>query len=167
MKTIKSKLLWFYGGTLGFVIVLFQGITHYGNTKLAAAPNINGRYLSTAAMPGCPESSRVLLTLLQSGVYLNGAIDLVENTAVIEESTSESTPPLSGQLAQQQVTLDGSTAALSSCQPATQQVQVIGTVAVDADKKLAFTGTVSLDNNVQPWQIKALRLVETTQEKGH
>lgn len=166
MKKVQSKLLWFYGSTLAFVVVLFQGVTHYGNTKLMAAPNINGRYLSAEAMPGCPESTRVLLTILQSGVYLNGAVDLVENAAVIEAVTDESTPPLSGRLAQQQVTLNGETIALSRCQPLSRRVEVTGAVASDADKKLAFTGTILLDNNA-PWQIKALRLVESKQEKGH
>ena len=167
MKKIQSKVLWFYGGTLAFVIVLFQGVTRYGDTKLAAPPNINGRYLSTEAMPGCPESTRVLLTILQSGVYLNGAVDLVENAAVIEEVTNESTPPLSGRLAGQQVTLDGKTVALNRCQALTRQVQVAGTIASEADKKLVFAGTILLDSNTQPWQIKAMHLVESKQKEGH
>lgn len=167
MKKVQPKLLWFYGSTLAFVVLLFQGVTRYGDTKLAAAPNINGRYLSTETMPGCPESTRVLLTILQSGVYLNGAVDLVENAAVIEEVTNEATPPLSGRLAAQEVALDGETAALSRCQPAARRVQVAGTVAPEADKKLAFAGTILLNNNAQPWQIKALRLVESKQKKGH
>jgi hypothetical protein len=167
MKKVKPKLLLFYGSTLAFVVVLFQGVTRYGDTKLAAAPNINGRYLSTEAMPGCPESTRVLLTILQSGVYLNGAVDVVENAPVVEAVTSESTPPLSGRLAAQQVTLEGGTVALSRCQPLARRVQVAGTIASESDQKLAFAGTILLDSNVQPWQIKALRLVESKQEKGH
>ena len=114
---MESAVLLFYGSTLAFVVVLFQGVTHYGNTKLLAAPNINGRYLSTEAMPGCPQSTRVLLTILQSGAYLNGAIDLVENAAVIEEVTGERMPPLSGQLAQQQVTLGSSNEIMSRSAP--------------------------------------------------
>jgi hypothetical protein len=167
MKKVQPKLLLFYGGTLAFVVVLFQGVTHYGDTRLVASPNINGRYLSTEAMPGCPESTRVLLNILQSGVYLNGAVDLVENVAVLEAGTGEARLPLSGRLAEQQVTLAGRTMALSRCQPSAQRVQVAGTIASEADKKLAFTGTILLDSNAQPWQIKALRLVESKQEKGH
>jgi hypothetical protein len=167
MKKVQPKLLLFYGGTLAFVIVLFQGVTHYGNTRLVAAPNINGRYLSTEEMPGCPTSTRVLLTILQSGVYLNGAVDLVENAAVIEEVSGEARLPLSGRLAQQQITLAGRTPALNRCKPLAQRLQVAGTIASEADKKLAFAGTILLDSNAQPWQIKALRLVESKQEKGH
>jgi hypothetical protein len=168
MKKVKpKKLLMFYGGTLAFVVVLFQGVTHYGDTRLVAAPNINGRYLSTDAMPGCPESTRVLLTILQSGVYLNGAVNVVENAAVIEEATGEARLPLSGRLAQPQVTLDGRTSALSRCQPLAQRAQVAGTIASEADKKLAFAGTILLDSDAKPWQIKALRLVESKPEKGH
>lgn len=167
MKKVQPKLLLFYGSTLAFVVVLFQGVTRYGDTRLVAAPNINGRYLSTGAMPGCPDSTRVLLNILQSGVYLNGAIDLVENAAVIEEVTGETRLPLTGRLAQQQVGLNGRTSALSRCQPLARRVQVAGTIAAEADQKLAFTGTILLDSEAQPWQIKALRLVESNQEKGH
>jgi len=56
--------------------------------------------------------------------------------------------------------------ALGRCQPS-ERVQVAGTVAADVDKKLAFAGTILLDNNIQPWQIKASRLVESKKEKGH
>lgn len=167
MKKVQPKLLLFYGGTLAFVVVLFQGVTRYGDTRLVAAPNINGRYLSTGTMPGCPDSTRVLLNILQSGVYLNASVDLIENVAVIEEITKEARLPLSGRLAQQQVELNGITSALSRCQPLAQGVQVAGMIAAEADQKLAFTGTILLDSDTQPWQIKALRLVESKQERGH
>ncbi|NJR39588.1 MAG: hypothetical protein HC781_13200 [Leptolyngbyaceae cyanobacterium CSU_1_4] len=164
---IQAKLLGFYGSTLVFVLVLFQGVTRYGDTKLVAAPNINGRYLSTEAMPGCSESTRVLLTILQSGVYLNGAVDVVENATAIETGRNELTPPLTGQLSAQQVSLQGETAALSRCQPLAQRVQVAGTVAADGDKTLGFTGTILSAGSAKPWTVKALRLVESRQKEEY
>jgi hypothetical protein len=157
---MQPRLLLFYGGTLAFVLLLFQVVTRYGDTKLVASPNIDGRYLSTETMPGCPPSSRVLLTILQSGIYLNGAVNVVENEGAIDQITSEQTPPLSGQLVQQEVTLSGGA---RLCQAA-QSVRVAGKVV--AAGQVAFTGTLQ-DGNGQPWQMKALRLAKLKKESGH
>jgi hypothetical protein len=165
MKKVQPKLLMFYGGTLVFVVALFQVVTRYGDTRLLAAPNVNGRYLSTAAMPGCPESSRVMLTILQSGIYLNGAVNVVENPAAIDEVTSERTPPLSGRLTGQRVRMDGT--AIGLCQSGRGQVQVDGAIVTAADKKLTFDGKIVLGENAQPWQMKGIRLVESKKQEGH
>jgi hypothetical protein len=165
MKKVEPKLLMFYGGTLIFVVALFHLVTRYGDTKLVAMPNVNGRYLSTETMPGCPEDSRVLLTILQSGVYLNGSVNVVENETAIEDVTSERTPPLSGRFMQQQVTMDGKGTAL--CQVSAGRVQVNGAIETEADKKLSFNGKILLGETSQPWAMKGLRLVESKKKEGH
>jgi hypothetical protein len=159
MKKIKiqPKLLLFYGGTLAFVVALFQFVTRYGETKLIASPNINGRYLSTQAMPGCPESSRVMLSILQSGIYLNGAVDVVEE-ADAQEAKSKGTQ-LSGAWGNQQVALAGNGVTL--CQ-AVGKVAIAGTVSGAAEKAV-FSGTIS--GVGQPWQFTGQKLAEPKKEK--
>jgi hypothetical protein len=153
---IQPKLLLFYGGTLAFVVALFQFVTHYGETKLIASPNINGRYLSTQAMPGCPESSRVMLSILQSGIYLNGAVDVVEAEAAAEAKSKGT--KLSGSWEQQQVTLAGDAAL---CQ-AVGKVAIAGSVSGAAEKAV-FSGTIS--GVGQPWQFTGQRLAERKKAK--
>jgi hypothetical protein len=160
---IEPKLLVFYGGTLAFVVALFHGVTRYGDTKLVAMPNVNGRYLSTTTMPGCPEASRVLLTILQSGVYLNGSVNVVENEGAIADVTTEQRPSLSGRLMQQQVRMEGKGIALCEVMG---QIQVEGAIVTGADQKLTFDGKIVLADG-QPWQMKGLRLVESKQQEGH
>jgi hypothetical protein len=163
MKTVQPKMVIFYGGTLAFVVALFHTVTRYGDTQLLASPNVDGRYLSSEAMPGCPEASRILLTILQSGVYLNGSVNMVENPAVIDEVTSERTPPLSGRLMQQRVMMDGTATEL--CQSEIGRMQVDGTIITEADKKLAFDGKIL--SGAQSWQMKGIRLVESKKKEGH
>jgi hypothetical protein len=165
MRKVEPKLLMFYGGTLVFVVALFQMVTRYGDTKLVAMPNVNGRYLSTETMPGCPENSRVLLTISQSGIYLNGSVNVVENETAIEDVTSERTPPLSGRLVQQQLNMDGKGMAL--CQVSAGRVQVEGAIVTEADKKLSFNGKILLGEAEQPWVMQGVRLVESKKKEGH
>jgi hypothetical protein len=161
LRTIKiqPKLLLFYGGTLAFVVALFQVVTRYGETQLIASPNINGRYLSTQAMPGCPESSRVMLSILQSGIYLNGAVEVVEE-ADAKEAKSKGTQ-LSGAWGNQQVTLAGD-AALCQAAGKMETVAIAGTVSGVAENAV-FSGTIS--GIGQPWQFTGQRLVEAKKAK--
>jgi hypothetical protein len=165
MKKVEPKLLMFYGGTLIFVVALFHLVTRYGDTQLVAMPNVNGRYLSTEPMPGCPEASRVLLTISQSGIYLNGSVNVVENETAIEDVTDERTPPLSGTLTQQHVVMEGKETAL--CQAIAGRVRVAGAIATAADKRLSFNGKILRGETEQPWQMQGVRLVESKKKEGH
>jgi hypothetical protein len=112
------------------------------------------------------------VTILQSGVYLNGSVNVVQNPTATNEVTSERTPPLSGRLTQQQVTMEGKTMGL--CQPIAAQVQVDGAISsrypqgvvTEADQKLAFDGKIWIES-VQPWQMKGIRVAESKKKEEH
>jgi hypothetical protein len=151
MSKVDPKLLIFYGSAVTLVIALFHGVTRYGETQLQAAPNINGRYLSAAAIPGCPENSRVMLSILQSGVYVNGAIDIVEAAQPASKAT-----PLSGEWRRQRLTLSGEQ---SLCGKA-------GLVAIEGTmQETTFSGTVAIGG--QSWQLTGQRLPEPKPDEGH
>jgi hypothetical protein len=152
---INPKLVIFYGSAVTLVVVLFHGVTRYGEAQLQAAPNINGRYLSAQAMPGCPENSRVMMSVLQSGVFLNGAIEVVESAQAASKAT-----PLSGEWRQRRLSLNGEQ---SLCNKA-GQVAIEGTVT-GAGEKAVFTGTVAIGGQI--WQLTGQRLAEPKQETGH
>ena len=67
------KSLTFYGVAIGFVLILFNLVTRYGEANLKAPARIDGRYrLSIAQLPDCLKSADPVLTIQQSGIYLNG-----------------------------------------------------------------------------------------------
>jgi hypothetical protein len=68
----SPKLVLFYGGTIAAVVVLFSGVTQYGETHLRAAPKIQGQYRITQSMQACLVGR--LLVIEQSGVYVNAIL---------------------------------------------------------------------------------------------
>jgi hypothetical protein len=152
------KNLLFYGSMIGAVIVLFEVTTLYGENHLKAPPNLNGRYLSDRALPGCPDSSRLALNIHQSGIYLSGSLLLADatapqQTADAKETAAEEKPSLSGLWQQQQIGLSGETNALASCQAsgasgssqtaaASSKVDLQGQITQPPAKSL--TGQISL-----------------------
>ena len=114
-----SKHILFYVTVIAAVLVLFQVVSAYGEANLKAPPNLNGRYLSASAPPGCPEGDRLVLTLQQSGIYVNGTLAL-EAASLAQnpqntEATSEEKSSLTGLWKQEQLSLSGETNALTTC----------------------------------------------------
>lgn len=116
-RSLRTNLI-FYVATLLTVLVLFQLTTAYGEANLQAPPNLNGRYLTDAAAPGCPPDSRLALTIQQSGRYLNAALELVTPNAPTSSPLPSSAFSLQGDW-QQQISLAGAAPDLASCQQPT------------------------------------------------
>jgi hypothetical protein len=172
-RTLRPKLVLLYGGTIGLVLILFRLATAYGETHLKAPPNIGGQYLSTQAPPGCPNSTRLLLTVLQSGVYLNGFLSLTPAnksslpTTTTASSLSEVRPSLAGRWTNQQIyltgmttawatcQLDGQTAALPSIGMSAVPITLQGAIAASPDHIL--TGQLTLTGQSEAWQFTAQR----------
>jgi hypothetical protein len=162
---MSPKLLAFYGGTLVLVVVLFQVVTSYGERYLKPASNINGRYVSTSAYPGCPEASRLLIDIQQSGIYLTGAIavetgDRLNAFPAAAQPQSDSMP---GRWQNQRLTLAGKTAVLATCetQPASaQRVEIVGTIEPQAAKNSSNPAGMVLEAEIisgarKPWHLVA------------
>ncbi|HEY9642927.1 MAG TPA: hypothetical protein V6C57_20730 [Coleofasciculaceae cyanobacterium] len=177
------KHLLFYVVVMGVVLVLFQVVSTYGESNLKAPPNIDGRYLSAAAPPGCPDTERLVLTIQQSGIYLNGSMNLEQASTLQNasgaESPSEEKPSMTGLWQPTQITLAGKTHALSSC-TASQQgnsaphpaagvpVSVVTVQGqVSSAPKAVFTGQLSLEGSAQPWQFTAERQAVVKAKPGH
>lgn len=159
----SRKSLSFYGVIIVGVIVLFRIVSWYGETYLTAPANIAGEYLSEQSLPGCPPSLRLALTIQQSGIYLHGALQLIEAAQETStQSTSPATKPdltLRGALEQQQISLTGSALLPATCQipgnPAAPiPIAIQGTVSDPEQAK--FSGDIRLGSGT-PLAFTAVR----------
>lgn len=180
------KSLLFYGVMISSVLLLFRITSAYGEKHLKAPPDVNGRYVSTQAPPGCPESSRLALTILQSGVYLHGSLQLQEtgDATPAQPSASQNRPSLDGRWDQSQIVLTGPTEALAICgseagstreaEPsARSEVSIQGKIepsstnsSPEADSA-TFTGQLTIAGSNQPWTFNAERQAAEAQSVEH
>lgn len=119
----KFKSLVFYGVTIGMVLLLFRIVTAYGEANLKAPSPIEGRYhLSYIPnLPNCPKPNSLVLTLAQSGIYLNGFLS-VDTDATHLARASEKKPSLTGRLNNQQLSLTGTVPSSTLChKPVSQE----------------------------------------------
>lgn len=163
-KKPQTKVFLFYIATLIIVLVLFRLTTAYGEARLQAPPNLNGRYVTAEPLPGCPQPSRLAITIQQSGIYLNGALELQPDEAADAPALQPEQLTLNGRW-QQQVRLSGRTDALSACQPD------LARTAVDLQGSLtqsppALTGQLIL-NGGQPWSFTANRQATASKKNEH
>ena len=122
MSHFNFKSLAFYGTAIGSVVLLFKIVTDYGQNLKAPLP-IDGRYRITAKnLPKCLQSDDLVLSIHQSGIYLNGSLLALSknvempNSASTSETIVQQKPFLSGRWKNQQLTLSGAVNNLSSCQ---------------------------------------------------
>lgn len=108
MNHFNFKSLGFYGGAITAVVVLFEIVTNYGESRLKAPPSIEGRYpLSFAQnLPDCLKSNALVLTIQQSGTYLSASL-LPTKTNGKRATAAEEKPSLTGQLSNQQLNISG------------------------------------------------------------
>ena len=107
MGHFNSKALAFYAGAIAAVVILFSTVTAYGTSHLKAPTPISGRYpLSFAQPPNCLKSNALMLTIQQSGIYLNASL-LPINTDSKSAKPAAQKPLLSGHLNNGQLNLFG------------------------------------------------------------
>lgn len=124
MKSLFSaKWLTFYGSTIAFVIALFSVVTNYGEANLKAEPKISGRYkLSATQLPGCLKGKDLILSIEQSGVYLNGSL-LESPHSTQEQTASRKRPSLTGTFRQPNLELAGSLRQIQGCENSAIAIQ--------------------------------------------
>jgi hypothetical protein len=187
----------FYSIALTSVVLLFRSVSLYGERHLQAPPDIDGRYLSNESLPGCPTTSRFVLDIQQSGIYLNGSMRSIEPSqdpsAAAPPNTSEERPSLSG-LGQPQtadasvdVSVDASQDASSSqhitlagtvpiaCQgssePQKQSVRIDGMIRqapANTHPVTTLTGSMAIGSNAEPLAFTAeLEAAPSPAAAGH
>lgn len=122
MGHFNFKSLAFYGVAIGAVLLLFEVVTAYGEANLKAPAPIDGRYrLSyTQNLPKCPKSDALVLTIQQSGIYLNGSL-LPAQTNAQQPTSAEEKSSMTGQLINQQLSLSGTVPRSTFCIKAVPQ----------------------------------------------
>ncbi|MBW4658114.1 MAG: hypothetical protein KME15_05535 [Drouetiella hepatica Uher 2000/2452] len=168
-----SRHILFYVAIIGSVLTLFQMVSVYGEANLKAPPDLNGRYFSASAPPGCREGDRLVLTLQQSGIYVNGILtlepaDLVQ-TPQSTDATSEEKFSLTGLWKPEQINLSGETDALMSCAVEGGAIGTGAAIALQGQvAPTSFTGemtygsqtgvqTGKVASTAQTWQFTAQR----------
>ena len=119
MIHLNVKLLSFYGISLAIVAVLFKVVTAYGETNLNAPPALAGSYRFEAKnLPECLKSDALVLTIEQSGVYLNGNLRSGGSEGD-REKIAEEKPSLVGKWENQGLSLSGAVPNLAGCSDST------------------------------------------------
>ena len=168
-----KNYLAFYVVTVATVLGLFQFTAAYGEAHLKAPLNLNGRYSSESAPAGCP-ASQFAIIIQQSGIYLNGAIELAQPAA---QPAAKPTQPaqftLIGrwQQGKQQVNLAGPGPALAICSamataPTVDLQATFQPPAPSPAAEAALVGQITL-NSAQPWSFTAVRQVASAQQSAH
>ena len=115
MSHFNLKSLSFYGVAIGSVVILFNVVSAYGESKLKAPPAIDGRYrISAENLPECLKSQALILNIQQSGIYLSGSLLSAGNRAH-SETTAEENPSLTGLWQNEQLNLSGSVPHVTTC----------------------------------------------------
>jgi hypothetical protein len=169
MSHFNLKSLAFYGLAIGSVVLLFKGVSSYGETKLKAPPKIEGRYrIEAQNLPGCLKSDALVLNIQQSGIYLFGSL-LPASLKGQQVTIAEEKPSLTGLFKPQQLSLEGSAAELPSCnnsaKPTTSEsanlVKIEGQV-IDA----TFNGKITHSSLPEAVEFTAQR-EESAQQTGN
>jgi hypothetical protein len=174
----KPKSLLFYGAMIGSVTILFRVVSTYGEANLKAPATVDGRYVATQSLPGCPDTLRFVLNIQQSGIYVNGSLNL-ENAEAVENVGSNTTSPqfnpnsrltLSGKLDQQQINLGGKSSVFKLCPTLISQsaahsipISIQGNIALNPIA--LFTGNITLSSG-ETFELIAERVKIPKEEKG-
>ena len=126
MSHFNQRSLIFYGVAIGAVVVLFRLVTWYGTTHLRAPASIYGDYgLTLGPSPQCPQASPLVLTIQQSGTYLNGRLEVVDPDRPPDREEGV-VLPLKGQWQTPAVNLQGRLAGVDVCGQKLDRVEISG-----------------------------------------
>ncbi|MGL5060696.1 MAG: hypothetical protein ACRC62_12020 [Microcoleus sp.] len=165
MNHLSFKSLAFYGIAIGSVAVLFKAVTAWGETSLKAPPAIAGNYrFDPKSLPKCLKSNALVLTIEQSGVYLNGNLRS-GNSKTNTKKMLENQPSLTGKWENQGLSLSGYVTNLAGCNGVKTTdgksfVKLRGII-----KGTTLNGKISLGNNATATDFTAKRDAAVKQDK--
>jgi hypothetical protein len=137
---LKPKSLMLYAVAIGSVVILFNLVSQYGEANVKARPNLNERYrLSGDKLPPCLTGKSLVLSIQQSGVYLNANLSTL---ATKKDGNVKETFPLKGKWENQNFQLSG------SIPP--QQICPTGLPGLSSDRELLVKIEAGLADNKAP-----------------
>lgn len=159
------KSLSFYAIAIGSVLILFNVVTAYGESKLKAPSAIGGRYRLDVAnsLPGCAKPEPLLLQVDQSGVYANGVI-LPASTTTENSMSAEERLTLTGFFKDRQLNLSGTVPQSVLCnQSSGSRTKAIAINSrIEGDK---MVGEIAIDAQPQKTQFTAQKQVDAAANK--
>ncbi|MFB2939223.1 hypothetical protein ACE1B6_28560 [Aerosakkonemataceae cyanobacterium BLCC-F154] len=158
-KILKPKILTFYVGAISFTLILFKAVNILAANYIQASPEIDGNYLfiDSNNLPGCLKAKNLLLSIQQSGIYLNGTL-LARNSNQQLSGLTEKRPSLFGKWqksSEKPLNLSGKVNQIDRCQK--QLVKIRGMI-----KSKTLQGEISLTSF--PEKVKFTAVKETTQK---
>ncbi|MCU0518078.1 MAG: hypothetical protein MUC60_14690 [Oscillatoria sp. Prado101] len=175
MSHLSVKSITFYAVAIGSVALLFKVVSAYGETNLKAPPPIAGRYRTeTAQLPGCNQSEALVLTILQSGVYLNGSLQPAsckDGTCPVSTGVKiEDKPVLSGRWDKGNLTLAGSVSTLALCPEAASTAGAASRVPVTIQGKIegeTLLGQITIESRRESFEFSASREASVDLPENH
>jgi hypothetical protein len=159
MSHFNLKSLIFYGVAISSVVILFKGVTAYGESNIKAPTLISGRYrLAATNLPGCLKAKSLILDIQQSGIYLNSSLFPGDNPAISQEMATKK-PSLIGQISRQQLVLSGSIPQIESCR--NQSINIQGVL-----EKENLQGQITLKSSPKPISFIAKKEASTEPKKS-
>lgn len=169
MQHFKLQSLIFYGVAISSVLLLFKFVTAYGETNVKAPAPISGDYRLTLDqnLPNCLQLSDLVLSIQQSGIYVNGSLLTADSNAHLTR-TGEKRPSLTGKLNQQQLQLSGNIPISNLCnQPVTSTVDAVAIKSQIGGKNLAGKITLSDTSREIAFTAKQVPQVESSGANSH
>ncbi len=152
----------FYGTMIGVVMLLFKGVTAYGESQLKPPGSIGGDYaIQLENSPECLKEENLVLKIEQSGIYIFAKLALKK---------AENHPDqinLQGRLENQQMILSGRLNPLFFCMPNSSSTANELILKGSFQEKI-LTGQLETQTLSNPIQFKAkLNPVSTSEKQAH
>jgi hypothetical protein len=134
----------FYAIMISFVVVLFSGVTYYGEKNLVPPPKVSGSYkIESGDLSDCLKDKSLELKVAQSGIYLSGSLQSIAPDRSDRKPSSQENLPLAGMWKDSKLSLTGAVTHVEGC----DRRQNLSIIATQIDKKLegqiSFAGNTS------------------------
>lgn len=149
MSHFNLKSLAFYGVAIGSVLVLFKGVTAYGESNLKAPNKIGGVYrLEAQNLPECLQSQDLVVNIEQSGIYLFGDFSDKSETETEEKGKGDRLHvPLEGRFNESGLSISGKLNKLNSCQQLSSANDKDAFAITGKVEDKIFSGKIAWNNN--------------------
>lgn len=155
MNDFNLKFFTISGMAIATALVLFKTVTAYGENHLRATPLINTNYhlQLNQDLPNCQKPNILVLNIQQSGIYINGSISPIKNSAETKNPFH-----ITGKLNNQKLTLSGNINTAIFCQNSQLQKSQIQPITIQMSPltQESIPGQIIINNISQTIDFTAL-----------